>query len=57
MAEEQPKVQIASLLAELENLRVQMSSGPPTAPKDLSLMALIPKWTGTANSIRVSEFF
>jgi hypothetical protein len=57
MAEEQLKEQIASLQAELTNLRVQMRSGPPTAPKDLSLMALIPKWTGTAESIPVSEFF
>jgi hypothetical protein len=57
MAKEQLKAQIASLQAELANLRVQMRSGHPTAPKDLSLMALIPKWTGTAESIPVSEFF
>jgi hypothetical protein len=57
MAEKQLKAQIASLQAELANLRVQMRSGPPTAPKDLSLMALISMWTGTAESIPVSEFF
>lgn len=57
MAEALLRQQIESLQAQLANLQAQISSGRPTAPKDLSLVALIPKWAGTEKSMSVHEFF
>jgi hypothetical protein len=57
MAEAQLKEQVASLLIELASSRVEVRAGPQTLPKDLSLVSLIPKWSGTAKSIPVTEFF
>ena len=48
---------VENLQAEISNLRAQVSSGRPTAPKDLSLISLIPKWSGTEESVSVVEFF
>jgi ribosomal protein L29 len=38
---------VESLQAEINNLRAQVSSGRPTAPKDLSLVSLVPNWSWT----------
>jgi hypothetical protein len=43
--------------AEISNLLAQVSPGRPTAPKDLSLISLIPNWSGTEKSVSVKEFF
>jgi hypothetical protein len=48
---------VENLQAEISNLRAQVSSGRPTAPKDFSLISLIPKWSGTEKSVSVKEFF
>ena len=56
MAESLRKL-VESLQAEISNLRAQVSSGRPTAPKDLSLISLIPKWSGTEKSVSVKQFF
>jgi len=48
---------VENLQGEISNLRAQVSSGRPTAPKDLSLISLIPKWSGTQKSVSVKEFF
>jgi len=48
---------VENLQVEISNLRVQFSSGTPTAPKDLSLISLIRKWSGTEKSVSVTEFF
>ena len=56
MAESFQKL-LESLQAEISNLRGQVSSGSPTALKDLSLISLIPKWSGTEKSVSVKEFF
>jgi len=48
---------VESLQAEISNLRTQVSSGRPTVPKDLSLISLIPKWSGAEESVSVKEFF
>jgi len=47
---------VENLQAEIRNLRAQVSSGRPTAPKDLSLISLISKWSGTEESVSVEEF-
>jgi len=56
MAESLEKL-VENLQAEINNLRAQISSGKPTAPKDLSLISLIRKWSGTEKSVSVKEFF
>jgi hypothetical protein len=56
MAESLQKL-VESLQAEISNLRAQVSSGRPTAPKDLSLISLIAKWSGTEKSASVKKFF
>jgi len=48
---------LENLQAEISNLRAQISSGRPTAPKDLSLSSLIPKWLGRKKAVSVKEFF
>jgi hypothetical protein len=47
---------VEDLQAEINNLQAQVSSGRATAPKDLSLISLIPKWTGTGKSVSAKEF-
>ena len=56
MAESLQKV-VEDLQPEINNLQAQVNSRRPTAQKDLSLISLIPKWSGTENSVRVKEFF
>jgi hypothetical protein len=56
MAESLHKL-VESLQAEINNLRTQVNSGRPTAPKDFSLSSLIPKLFGTEKSVSVKEFF
>ena len=56
MAESLQKL-VEDLQAEINNLQDQVNASRPTAPKDLSLISLIPKWSGTENSVRVKEFF
>jgi len=48
---------VENLQAEISNLRTQVSSGRPTSLKNLSLISLIPKWSGTEKSVSVKEFF
>ena len=43
--------------AEVHRLRKRMSLGVPTAHKDLSLVALMPKWSGQESSVSLEEFF
>ena len=48
---------VQNLQEEINNLGAQVNSGRPTVPKDLSLNFLVPKWSGTENSVSVKEFF
>jgi len=48
---------VENLQAEISNLRSQVSSSRPTAPKDLSLISLIPMWSGTEKLVGVKEIF
>ena len=43
--------------AEVHGLRERMSLGVPTVNKDLSLVALVPKWSGQESSVSQEEFF
>jgi hypothetical protein len=41
---------------EIQRLREWMSLGPPTVQKDLSLISLIPKWSGSESANYLEEF-
>jgi hypothetical protein len=42
--------------AELKRLRESLALGPPTLHKDLSLVPLIPKWSGSDSTVNLEEF-
>jgi hypothetical protein len=48
---------VESMQAEINNLKLQIPTGRPTVPKDLSQISQVPKWAGTEKSISVVEFF
>jgi len=48
---------VESRQAQISNLRAQTSSDRSTAAKDLSLISLIPMWSGTEKLVSVKEFF
>jgi len=50
MAAAKLRQEIAESRAEIEKLRKQMSSGMHTVHKDLSLISLVPKWSGAENA-------
>jgi hypothetical protein len=56
MAENLQKL-VEILQAEVRNLRAQVSSSRPTTAKELSLVSLLPKWSGTEKSVSVEDFF
>jgi hypothetical protein len=47
--------QTARLQAEVHNLQAQLVA-MPTATKDMSLVSLIPKWSGTDKATPLHEF-
>lgn len=49
--------QMAGLQLEVQNLQAQLQSRPPLVTKDLSLVALEPKWAGTDKAVPLHEFF
>ena len=51
------KQQVELLQRELGNLRVQVTYQNPVQPKDLSLINLIPRWSGTDKAVNVKDFF
>ena len=48
--------QMAKLQTEVQTLQAQLQARP-TATKDLSLIALTPKWAGNDKAIPLHEFF
>ena len=42
--------------AEIQRLRDCLSMGTPTIHKDLSLISLIPKWSGSESAVPLEEF-
>ena len=48
--------QVARLQLEIQNLQAQLQARPP-ATKDMSLVALVPKWAGTDKAVPLHEFF
>jgi hypothetical protein len=51
MADARLKAELVETKAELQRLRERVSAGTPTVHKDLSLISLVPKWSGLENGI------
>jgi len=50
------QTELAEIKMELQRLRESMSHGMPTLHKDLSLVTLIPKWSGSDSAVTLEEF-
>jgi len=51
------QAQLLESKAEITRLRERLSIGTPTVHKDLSLISLVPKWSGSETSVPLEEFF
>ena len=56
MVEAQLRAELAETKAELQRLKERISVGSLTVHKDLSLISLIPKWSGSETGIPLEEF-
>ena len=56
MAEAKLKQELAESKAELHKLKQQMLSGIHTVHKNMSLISLVPKWSGAVNATPLEEF-
>jgi len=51
------QAELAQTRLELQQLKERMETGAVTVHKDLSLVSLIPKWSGSDSTISLEEFF
>ena len=56
MAEARLLAELAEAKAEVQQLKDRILAGTPTVHKDLSLITLVPKWTGTDAAVTLEEF-
>jgi len=56
MAEARLLVELAEAKGEVERLMDRISLGTTTVNKDLSLINLVPNWTGTDGAVTLEEF-
>ena len=56
MADAKLQAELEQSEAEIVRLRERMSMGLPTVHKDLSLISLIPKWSGSESAVPLEEF-
>ena len=56
MADARLQAELVETKAELQRFRERVSAGTPTVHKDLSLISLVPKWSGLENGIPLEEF-
>jgi hypothetical protein len=57
MAQEQLQAELNASKAEIQRLLQRLSVAPPTVHKDLSLISLVPKWSGSETEVPLREFF
>ena len=57
MAEARLRAELEESKAEIQRLKESLSGGPPTVHKDLSLVSLVPKWSGLDSEVPIEEFF
>jgi hypothetical protein len=51
------KLELSEAQNEIQRVRDQLATAPPTVQKDISLISLIPQWSGTESSVSLEEFF
>jgi len=56
-SESRLKLELSEAQNEIQRLRDQLATAPPTGYKDLSLISLVPKWSGSESAISLEEFF
>jgi hypothetical protein len=56
MAEQRLQSESAEAKTEILRLRERLSLGTPTVNKDLSLISLVPKWSGSEAAVSLEEF-
>jgi hypothetical protein len=47
---------MSRLQAQIQNLQAQLQTRPP-GTKDLSLVGMVPKWSGTDKAVPLHDFF
>jgi len=57
MAESRILTELNETKMELQRLRERMLAGTPTVHKDLSLISLVQKWSGSESTVTLEEFF
>jgi hypothetical protein len=57
MAEEKLRAELEKSKEEIQRLKGRLSGGTPSVRKDLSLVALVPKWSGLDSGVPIEEFF
>jgi len=56
MAEAHLQAELTDAKAEVQRLKDRVPIGTPTVHKDLSLITLVSKWTGTDAAVTLEEF-
>ena len=56
MAEARLQSELAEAKTEILRLRERLSVGTPTVYKNLSLISLVPKWSGSEAAVPLEEF-
>jgi len=51
------KLELSEAQIEIQHLRERLTTTPPSAHKDLSLVSLVPKWSGAESTFSLEEFF
>ena len=57
MAEDKLRAELEKSKEEIQRLKERLSGGPSSVRKDLSLVALVPKWSGLDSAVPIEEFF
>ena len=57
MAEAPLRAELEESKAEIHRLNARLSTGVPTFHKDLSLISMVPKWSGANSEVPLEEFF
>ena len=57
MADARLQAELAETKAEVLRLRESISVATPAVHKDLSLVSLVPKWSGSESSVSLEDFF
>jgi hypothetical protein len=57
MTDARLQAELAESKNEIQKLSERLPMGTPTEHKDLSLMLLVPKWSGIKSDIPLEEFF